>query len=137
MNFYFAHLQCSHTISEGTPVFRNRNYINPRCRVQHVYWLCKTQNSPSWVTPTEQYLVMNSCWWPTAISWSLSYGSWMYNYLMQSMPSTTKVVSPNPVHGEVYSIKHYVIKFVSDLLQVRCFLWALPFPSLIKLTSTV
>ena len=27
---------------------------------------------------------------------------------------TTKVVSLNPVHGEVYSI-HYVIKFVSDL----------------------
>ena len=27
---------------------------------------------------------------------------------------TTKVVSSNPVHGEVNS-KHYVIKFVSDL----------------------
>ena len=27
---------------------------------------------------------------------------------------TTKVVSSNPVHGEVYSIQHYVIKFVSD-----------------------
>jgi hypothetical protein len=30
-------------------------------------------------------------------------------------------VSLNPIHGEVYSIKHYVIKFVSDLRQVwRC-----------------
>ena len=27
----------------------------------------------------------------------------------------TKVVSSNPTHGEVYSIQHYVIKFVSDL----------------------
>jgi len=27
----------------------------------------------------------------------------------------TKVVSSNPVNGEVYSIQHYVIKFVSDL----------------------
>jgi hypothetical protein len=34
---------------------------------------------------------------------------------------TTKVVSSNPVHGEVYSIQHYVIKFVSDLRQVGGF----------------
>jgi len=27
----------------------------------------------------------------------------------------TKVVSSNPAHGEVYSIQHYVIKFVCDL----------------------
>jgi hypothetical protein len=31
---------------------------------------------------------------------------------------TTKVVSLNLVHGEVYSIQYYVIKFVSDLRQV-------------------
>ena len=31
--------------------------------------------------------------------------------LQQSVPITTKVVSLNPVHGEVYSIQHYVIKF--------------------------
>ena len=29
---------------------------------------------------------------------------------------TTIAVSLNPTHGEVYSIPHYVIKFVSDLL---------------------
>ena len=28
---------------------------------------------------------------------------------------STKVVSSNPVRGEVYSIQHYVIKFDSDL----------------------
>jgi hypothetical protein len=28
----------------------------------------------------------------------------------------------NPVHGRVYLIQHYVIKFVSDLRQVGCFL---------------
>jgi hypothetical protein len=33
---------------------------------------------------------------------------------MQSEPITTKVVSLNPAHDEVYSIQHYVIKFVSD-----------------------
>ena len=39
---------------------------------------------------------------------------------MQSVPITTyvNVVSSNPAHGEVYSIQHYVIKFVGDLWQV-------------------
>ena len=32
---------------------------------------------------------------------------------VQSVSNTTKVVSSNPVHGKVYSIQHYVIKFVS------------------------
>jgi hypothetical protein len=41
---------------------------------------------------------------------------------VQSMPITTKVVSLNPVHGEVYSIQHYVIKFDSDFQQVGGFL---------------
>ena len=31
---------------------------------------------------------------------------------VQSAPITTKVVSLNPIHGEVYLIQHYVIKFV-------------------------
>jgi len=33
------------------------------------------------------------------------------------------IVSSNQAHGEVYSIQHYVIKFVSDLWQVDGFLW--------------
>ena len=33
---------------------------------------------------------------------------------MQSISITPNVVSSNPAHGEVYSMKHYVIKFVSD-----------------------
>jgi len=41
---------------------------------------------------------------------------------VQSVPITTKVVSLNLVHGEVYSIQHYVIKFVNDLRQVSGFL---------------
>jgi hypothetical protein len=36
------------------------------------------------------------------------------------VPITIKVVSSNPIHGKVYSIQHYVIKFVSDLQQVSC-----------------
>jgi len=34
---------------------------------------------------------------------------------VQSEPITTKVASSNPVHGEVFTIQHYVIKFVGDL----------------------
>jgi hypothetical protein len=43
-------------------------------------------------------------------------------YAIILVPITTKVVSSNPVHDEVYSIQHYVIKFVSDLRQVDSFL---------------
>ena len=31
---------------------------------------------------------------------------------VQSVPITTKFVSSNPVHSEVYSVQHCVIKFV-------------------------
>ena len=34
---------------------------------------------------------------------------------VQPVPITTKAVSSNPIHGEVYSIQHYVIKFGNDL----------------------
>jgi hypothetical protein len=40
---------------------------------------------------------------------------------VQSVPITTNIVSSNPVHGEVCSMQHYVIKFVSDLQQVDDF----------------
>ena len=40
-------------------------------------------------------------------------------------------MSSNPVHGEMNSIQHYVIKFVSDLQQFSGFLH---FPALIQLT---
>jgi hypothetical protein len=31
------------------------------------------------------------------------------------VPFTTTVVGSTPVHGEVYSMQHYMIKFVRDL----------------------
>ena len=55
----------------------------------------------------------------------------------QSVPITTKVVSSNPVHGQVYSIQHFVLKFVSDVRQVGGFLRVLRFPPPIKLTATI
>ena len=47
----------------------------------------------------------------------------------------TKVVNSNPVHGEVYSIQHYVIKFVSDWRQVGGFLRVLWFPPTVTQTA--
>jgi hypothetical protein len=40
---------------------------------------------------------------------------------VQLVSITNKVVSSNPTNGEVYSIQHYVIKFVSDWRQVSGF----------------
>ena len=59
------------------------------------------------------------------------------NLCSQCLSSVTKFVSSNPIHGEVYSIQHYVIKFVSDLRQVSGFLRVLRFPPPIKLTATI
>ena len=41
------------------------------------------------------------------------------------------------LHGDMYSIQHYVIKIVSDFCQVGGFLWLLRFPPPIKLTATI
>ena len=54
---------------------------------------------------------------------------------MQSVSITTKVVNSNTVRGEVYSMQHYVIKFVSDLRHVGGFHRVLRFPQSIKLTA--
>ena len=56
---------------------------------------------------------------------------------VQSVPITTKVVTSNPVRGKVYSIEHYVIKFISDFPHVDDFLQVIRFPPPIKLTATI
>jgi len=45
---------------------------------------------------------------------------------VQSVPVTTKVVSLNPVHGDVYSKQNYVIKLGNALLQGGGFLRVAP-----------
>jgi hypothetical protein len=51
---------------------------------------------------------------------------------VQSVPITTKVVSSNPAHAEVYSIQLYAMKFVTDVRQVGGFLRVLWCPPPIK-----
>ena len=41
-------------------------------------------------------------------------------------------MSSNPAHGKVYSIQHYVIKYVSDLRQIDGFSPGTPVLSTIK-----
>jgi hypothetical protein len=62
-----------------------------------------------------------------------SYGSWIYNFLCNQClsPLTCELESRS---GEVYSVQHYVIKFVSDLWQVGGFL---RFPPPIKLIAMI
>ena len=64
---------------------------------------------------------------------------WLFDLQLpvQSMSITTKVVSSNLVHGEVYSIQHYVIKFVIDIRQDGGFLRVFRFPPPIKLIATI
>jgi protein gp37 len=68
------------------------------------------------------------------LNYYLEMSAFMSLIPVQSVPITTKVVSSNPAHGEVYSIQYYVIQFVSDLRQVSGFL---RFPPPIKLTATI
>ena len=56
---------------------------------------------------------------------------------VQWVPITIKVVSSNPTYGEVFSIQHYMKRFVSDLRQVGGFLWVILFPPSIKLSTTI
>ena len=58
-------------------------------------------------------------------------------YTISAYRHATKVVSSNPAHGEVYSILHYVIKFVSDLRQVCGFLRVLRFHPSQTLTTMI
>ena len=55
---------------------------------------------------------------------------------VQSVDITTKVASSNPAHGEVYSMRHYVIMLVGDLRHVGGFLLVLWSPPPIKVSST-
>jgi hypothetical protein len=50
---------------------------------------------------------------------------------MQSVSITNYIVSSNLDQGEVYSIQHYVIEFVSG------FLWVVQSPPPVKLTTTI
>ena len=55
---------------------------------------------------------------------------WQLNLQLpvESVPITSKVVSSNLVHGEVYSIQHYVTQYISDFRQIGSFRLVLQLP---------
>ena len=57
------------------------------------------------------------------------------DYLTTNFNLTTKITLTIKILPQVYSIQHYVIKFVSDLRQVNGFLRVLQFSPPIKLTD--
>ena len=85
----------------------------------------------SWMISKDTFL------WYTEPSRLWSYGSWINNLPMQSVPITTEVLSSNPVNGEVFWMQHYVIMFFSTFQQFGWFLQVLQCPPPIKLTITV
>jgi hypothetical protein len=44
------------------------------------------------------------------------------------LPTQSVSITTNTTRVEVYSMQHYVIKFVSDLWEIGGFLWVLQFP---------
>ena len=56
---------------------------------------------------------------------------------MHVIPIIAQGVSFTLVHGEVYSIQLYVIKFVTELWQVGGFLMIVYFPPPVKGTTTI
>ena len=64
-----------------------------------------------------------------------------FNLLLMMNKSFQEILTPGcefeSPSGEVYLIKHYVTKFVCDLLQVGGFFQVLWFPPLIKMTATI
>jgi hypothetical protein len=67
--------------------------------------------------------------------------SWSYSSVFTttyiSVPITSKVVSSNPAHGDVYSIQQYVIKFVSDLRRAYPFRFLLNHKCSSRVTTNV
>ena len=71
------------------------------------------------------------------VSWSKCFGSLFIYWTIQYKTCFLRLFSLNPVHGEVCSIQHYVIKFVSDLRQAWDLLRVLQLPPSIKLTAKI
>jgi gamma-glutamylcyclotransferase (GGCT)/AIG2-like uncharacterized protein YtfP len=79
------------------------------------------------------YIYVNCICVQVQISFENNNITWLNNVnqlyvLYLCITNPFKVASLNLVHGEVYSIQHYVIKLFNDLGQVGGFLRVLQFP---------
>ena len=111
------------------PIIKKRG--NPINRFNAITWLCLSQ--ASLCIPNAICRVFFYVQWVDERGGCSFYWYW-WNWLPSLLGKRCEFESYS---GEVYSIQHYVIKFVSDLRQVRGFLWVLRFPLPIKLTATI
>jgi len=109
-----------------TTIYAISAYYSETCLNRTLSKLKTCLNKTDLTVPSTKCLCnMNLCKPNTRLNW--------INYLvpkgfcLDRFYCTTKVVSSNPTHGELYSIQHYVIKFVSNLWQVSGFLRTLWF----------
>ena len=103
------------------------------CGLLDFYVDCKDLKGRKFVLlSTNEYIGDISLWRAIVVVIVWYKCSWILQLLTQLLP-----INLNPAHGGVYSIQHYVIKFVSDLRQVGGFLGVLQFPPPKKLTATI
>ena len=81
-------------------------------------------------------LSYDTLYWPILVS-SAECGRGRMIVGFTTTYATIAIVSSNPAHGDVYSIQHYVIMFVSDLWQFCDFLRVLRIPPPINLKGTI
>jgi hypothetical protein len=127
------------------------------------YWETNTLYISSTCTNSRQWLVLQLSWiTPLSTMFQFYHGSHFYLWRKQKYPEKTidlfqvsdflrsvgrKVglffifftmyMNSNPAHCAMYSMQHYVIKFVTDLEQVDSFLRVLLFPPQIKVTAVI
>ena len=94
----YANSWCCHLLMKGTVI----SIVDVA-----LCWRWKAQSDANtWCCPLFQMNLKSGRWViMVLIVWQL-----VLQLPVQSVPITTKVVSSNPTHGEVYSILHYVIK---------------------------
>ena len=105
----------------------SKSYDELKMKMQHEFGILQTKHTN--ISVTLQQNVQK-------LSEKSKYKLLQTNVGVPSLPICVSV-SKNPAHGEVYSIQHYVIKFVSDMRQVGGFLWVLLFPPTIILATTI
>ena len=119
---------CWYTKYEQVPLRDKRRSWWRKAKLLHIlhqYTQMLLSNYPFTVTDVNISYVYIFCdflhtlYLKKGLSWSWSYRSWIYNYLC----------------SEVYSIQHFVIKFIGDLRQVSVFLRVIWFHPPIKLTA--
>jgi hypothetical protein len=96
----------------------------------------KWKNTRFWYKVCLIFVMKSFCYWNRILF--MASCTWYHNMTTYAtVPIITNVCKFVPRLGEVYSIQHYVINFISDFRQVGGFLWVLRFPPPIELTATI